>query len=89
MGMKTSFPILGGVLSRIFPKATMNPTDGVLKFLKVLEHAAKAYKKNHGKIPVLFIDSIDMLVKHDERLFATLVEHAKKLKDNKILKLVQ
>ena len=58
--MKKSFPILGGVLSCIsqnYHVLPWNQTDGVVKFLKVLERAAKAFKKNHGKISVLFIDA--------------------------------
>ena len=47
--MKKSFPILGGVLSCISQNhhvVLWNQTDGVVK---VLERAAKAFKKNHGK----------------------------------------
>ena len=86
--------IFDGVLSCIsrdyccYHVLPWSETDGIEKVFKVLEHSAIEYKEKHGEIPVLFIDGIDILVKHNKRLVATLVQHTNKLMNNKALKLV-
>ena len=55
---------------------------------KVLEKAARQYKRNHGKIPTLFIDSADVLAKRKEDLFVQLVYEAKVLANAEILTVV-
>ena len=94
IGMKTSHSVLDEVLSCIskdyccYHILPWNKTDGIEKVLKVLEHSAIEYKEKHGEIPVLFIDGIDKLVKHDEELLATLVRYTNELMNNKTIKIV-
>ena len=54
---------------------------------KVLEKAANQYKMVHGKTPTLFIDSADLLAKHEKGLFVHLVSHAKCVANGGILQL--
>ena len=47
------------------------------KVLNTLEEACTKYVAKHGVVPVLFLDGTDLIAKHNERLFSSLVTHAK------------
>ena len=56
------------------------PHDNIkaIKFvLSTLQKRAFKYKESHGHVPCLFIDGIDLLAKHDNCAFVTLMELAK------------
>ena len=53
--------------------------------LEVFEGAASKFKSAHGK---LFVDSADMLAKHEKALFIHLVAHAKCVANVGILRVV-
>jgi len=36
--------------------------------LRSLREAAEEYKVKHNSVPVLFIDGVDLLAKHDEKM---------------------
>jgi len=46
------------------------------------------FQKKHGKMPVLFLDGIDLVVKYDEKLFGALVTQAKGLSNRGMLRVV-
>ena len=56
--------------------------EGTLCIMKVLEANAKRYAKKHGKLPVLFMNSADMLAKHEPELFIRLFMHTKSMVTN-------
>lgn len=56
--------------------------------LNILKETAKCYIREKKKIPVLFLDGIDVLAKHDPKLFITLITLAKVLANNNELKIV-
>jgi len=51
-----------------------------------LTDAAKKYKRIYGKVPVIVIDSVDLLAKQDEHTFHRLLTHAKVLANSDLLK---
>jgi len=55
---------------------------------EVLERAASKFKSAYGKMPTLFVDSADMLAKHEKGLFIHLVAHAKRMANAGILRVV-
>lgn len=55
---------------------------------EALEGAKNKFKSAHGKMPTLFIDSADILAKHEEGLFVHLVAYVKRLANAGILKIV-
>ena len=55
---------------------------------EVLERAAIKYKLEHKKVPTLFIDSADILAKHQEALFVQLIAHVKRVANDGILTIV-
>ena len=61
---------------------------GFAQVIDVLENSAAEYSKKYGKVPVLFIDGVDILAKHDEELFCALITRAKILANCKKLKIV-
>ena len=56
--------------------------------MNVLQKAAKVFQARYKKIPVLFIDGIDVLAKKDEELVTCILSHAKYLANQNILKIV-
>lgn len=56
--------------------------------LEVMEKSASAYTKKYRKIPVLFIDGVDILAKHDPNLCEVLITLAKILANNNKVKIV-
>ena len=56
--------------------------------MDVLTEASKMFQVKYKKMPVLFIDGIDVLAKHDETLVTFLLGHAKYLANQGLLKLV-
>ena len=56
--------------------------------LNVLKEASKMFQAKYKKMPVLFIDGIDVLAKKDEELVTSLLSHAKYLANQGLLKVV-
>lgn len=56
--------------------------------LDTLKDAAIQYQQNHGKVPVLFLDGVDLLAKYDKELCCRLITHAKVLANEGILRIV-
>ena len=61
---------------------------GLNMLLQSLGEAAKEYKVKHNCVPVLFIDGVDLLAKHDERMCRKLITAAKIMANSSILKIV-
>ena len=63
-----------------------------LKALKtvfdILEDVSVKYKKKMGQVPVLVIDGVDLLAKHNEELCCQLITNAKILANRKTLNVV-
>jgi len=53
-----------------------------------LEDAAIKYRRIHGKVPVIVIDGVDLVAKHDEHTIHWLLTHAKVLANDVLLKIV-
>ena len=51
------------------------------KVLNTLEEACVKYVEKHGVVPVLFIDGTDLIAKHNEKLFSSLITQAKVMAD--------
>ena len=61
------------------------PLEGIAVVLNTLREAAVEYKSRHGRVPILFLDGLDILAKHNKKLFIRLLIHAKILaNDNKL-----
>jgi len=58
------------------------------KVFDVLEDVSEMYYKEVGEIPMLVIDGVDMLAKHDPKLCCQLITHAKVLANMKKLTIV-
>ena len=56
--------------------------------LDILKDAAIRYQQNHGKVPVLFLDGVDLLAKHDKELCCCLITHAKVMANERTLRIV-
>ena len=56
--------------------------------MNVLKEASKMFQAKYKKMPVLFIDSIDVLAEEDEKLVTSLLSHAKYLANQDLLKVV-
>jgi len=56
--------------------------------LDILKDAATRYQQNHGKVPVLFLDGVDLLAKHDKELCCHLITHAKVMANERTLRIV-
>ena len=56
--------------------------SGIKMLMEVLEVAAARYRQKHNKIPVLFINGINLLVKNQKELFHSLVTLAKIMANN-------
>lgn len=63
-------------------------TESTCWFQGVLEVVATQYVKEHGKVPVFFIDGIDLLAERDEKLCASVITLAMVLVNNNKLKIV-
>ena len=55
---------------------------------EILKNASIKYKKNMGRIPVLVIDGIDVLAKHNEELCCQLITTAKILANRKMINII-
>ena len=53
--------------------------------MNVLKKASKMFQAKYEKMPILFIDSIDVLAKKDKDLVTSLLSHAKYLANQDIL----
>ena len=73
IGMKKTHSILLSCIFRCYHLLPTDQTAGLVEVLHVLEHAANKYTQEHGEIPVLFIDGIEKLLKHNEKLCKALV----------------
>ena len=62
--------------------------NGIGLVLEVLAKAASRFKTEFGKIPVLLIDGVDLLAKHDEELCLQLITLSKILANTYQLKVV-
>ena len=67
---------------------TRNQVNGIGLVLEVLEKAASRFKAEFGKIPVLIIDGVDLLAKHDEELCLQLITLSKILANTNQLKVI-
>ena len=95
VGMKTSPTMvldlfLGHISMRyqlyhILPGKQLPGLDMVMQ---VLTHTASAYTKSSEKIPVLFIDGVDLLAKRNTDLCSALISLAKILANSKKIKIV-
>ena len=56
--------------------------------MDVLKEASKMFKAKYKKMPVLFIDGINVLAKKDKELVTSLLTHAKYLANQDLLKVV-
>jgi len=88
IGMKKTHSVLWNCIFSCYHLLPADQTDGLVKVLEVLQHAAKKYTQEHGETPVLFIDGIEKILEHDEKLCGTLVHMAKALMSNGSLNLV-
>ena len=95
VGMKTSpSTILDLALGYFSPRYThyyMLPgsqVNGIGLVLEVLEKAASQFKVEFGRIPVLIIDGVDLLAKHDEELCLQLITLSKILANTNQLKVI-
>ena len=61
---------------------------GLDEVLGVVVNVAKSYCQKYGKVPVVCIDSIDLLAKRDKQLCETLIALAKVLANRNLLELV-
>ena len=61
--------------------------SGIKMVLNILNETSKCYIKGK-KIPVLFLDGVDVLAKHDPSLFTTLITLPKVLANKNELKIV-
>ena len=73
IGMKLSatktFDLLLGYVSQAYCHYHVLPEDKFAAFqrvIEVLEEAAIKYKKKYSRIPVIFIDGVDILAKYNE-----------------------
>ena len=55
---------------------------------KAIWDAAVEYQKNYGKVPVLFIDSVDLLAKYDEEVCRHLISYSKLLANKDFIRIV-
>ena len=69
----------------MLPESQVN---GIRLVLEVLEKAASRFKAEFGKIPVLIIDGVDLLAKHDEELCLQLITLSKILANTNQLKVI-
>jgi len=51
--------------------------DSAPMVMQILREVAKSYIQKHGVVPVLFIDSADLLAKYNKVLFSWLITQAK------------
>ena len=51
--------------------------QGVNTIMGILKEAAQKFKDKHGMMPTIFIDGIDLLAAHDEKVFLRLLSYAK------------
>ena len=72
----------------VFHKLPESPRQGIKYVISTVENAAVRFQKKHGKMPVLFLDGIDLVVKYDEKLFGALVTQAKGLSNRGTLRVV-
>jgi len=56
--------------------------------LQSLGEAAEEYKVKHNCVPILFIDGVDLLAKHDEKMCRKLITAAKIMANSSVLKIV-
>ena len=74
------FDLMLGHLSDRYVSLSSSPDSSVTNaamLLNTLEEACIKYVEEHGVVPVLFIDGTDLIAKHNERLFSSLITHAK------------
>ena len=95
IGMKLSatktFDLFLGYVSQAYCHYHVLPEDKFAAFqrvIEVLEEAAIKYKKKYSRIPVIFIDGVDILAKYNEQLCEVLVTLAKILANNNKVRLV-
>ena len=99
LGMKTSpCTVLDLALGYISQKYThyyvlpdAGPDDrlrGVGKILDVVGEAALRYKKEHKRVPVLFIDGVDLLAKADRKVCDRLITLAKVMANSNEMKII-
>lgn len=56
--------------------------------LNSLEEAAIHYQEEFGQVPVLFLDGVDLLAKHNKELCCRLITHAKVMANKGTLRTV-
>lgn len=64
------------------------PIEGTGIVINTLQEAAEGYKAKHGRVPVLFLDGVDLLAKFNDTLFSRLLVHAKILANENKLSIV-
>ena len=95
VGMKSSpstvFNLLLGYISKsyyhyyVLPESQVASLDMVLE---VLSNTAKLYTNKYGRIPVLFIDGIDLLATREPKLCEAMIILAKLLANANQLKII-
>ena len=95
LGMKTSpttvMDLILGYISKGYRHYHQLPDNQLAGFdmvTGVLTRAAAAYTKTTGKVPVLFIDGVDLLAKRDPQLCSSLITIAKILANANKVKII-
>ena len=76
LGARTALDLFLGYISQAYCHYYILPEnriDGIQNVLEVLSKAAIYYQSKHNRIPVLFIDGVDILAKHDKKLCEALI----------------
>ena len=96
IGMKTApttmFDLIYGFIYEKYTHYFVLPESqllGIDMVIRVLEKAATKYTaEHHGKVPVLFLDGVDLLARHDKKLCDQLITLSKIMANNNTLKIV-
>ena len=88
---RTTLDLMLGYITERYTHYYILPEDqekGLVNVLQVLEKEALRYKKEKNEVPVLVVDGIDILAKHNEKLCYLLITIAKTLANKNHIKMI-